>query len=233
MPRLAIYTFIILLLTTLNACKKVTKKKNKKTVSVKITLDNCIESKYGFHSLDSILLFRWNEFDLSFQRIKPPGVSGNTLYDLEYGLYKAQYSTLFIEKVSEEFIINSSDSKEILLCHDDFKIQFKYPNSFIGKLRYNEELVVKTKSQGCFHSVNGGFSIKRDSNGFYHYKDKRNSFKMTQEQVESFKKAEIELRYLSASNCTTTETFEFQYRDQTSQYINGTCQWNGFAFLYK
>jgi hypothetical protein len=73
------------------------------------------------------------------------------LKDLDTGLYRLEYTTIFNRLVSQEIFVTDKELNYERLCLDDYNPALETFKGFISSLSDNEKMVLRFESYGCSH----------------------------------------------------------------------------------
>lgn len=101
----------------------------------------------------------------------------------------------------------------------------------LDKIKNGEAFYIKFVSSGCFHHQTEKLKIEKKENKYFaSYNDK--TINLSNKQLTIVREFEGELkkpRYMFI--CTTTETYDIIYLDDSQQIIDSSCDWHGFNNL--
>lgn len=161
--------------------------------------------------------------------VKKPGENLEAK-NLEKGTYTIIFENMFAQVIEIPFKVEEYKKYEVDLCTNiiDYSKELFKPR--INELKSNESFKIIFSSQGCFHSDEKELIISRKRKKYFlEYGGKLKQ--LSKEEIKMIANFEIELSYAQEGGCTTTHTYNIQFKGKNDFYLDGSCKWNGLYNL--
>ncbi len=122
------------------------------------------------------------------------------------------------------FSFANKDSKQDKLSSGEPEL------TLIESLENGESFSIEITSIGCFHGKRQTILISKETNVVTASWGAISKL-LTDEDIQTFKSFEIELRKLKMGGCSTVDTYVLRFGNQMFQTSDGTCSWHGYRPL--
>lgn len=161
--------------------------------------------------------------------VKNPG-ENLEVKNLEKGNYTIIYESMFDKVIEMSFEVEEYKKYEVDLCTNIIDYSKEPFNPRINQLKSNESFKIIFSSQGCFHSDERELIISRKRKKYF-LEYEGNLKQLSKEEIKMIANFEIELSHAQEGGCTTTETYNIQFKGKNDFYLDGKCSWNGLYYL--
>lgn len=218
---------------------------------IKVSRWDCRDKKSAVYRSDSLYVYQMPD-SLPVGKYLASFLSNPLLIGpLPAGQYRLRYDNIDGTELTKEVNITSRDTQAVTLCLDSFGV---YHSSEIEKLQEGDRITLHYFTQGCFHSVGETIMITRkgpdwvaelyrsrgwfdrNSGGTMDLHDspgiKKKKVKLNEAQLKAYVRFESELQQIQErGGCTTTDWYELNSPYLRISKTDGTCSWNGYAYL--
>lgn len=150
--------------------------------------------------------------------------------NLEKGTYTIIYESMFSKVIEMPFKVEEYKKYEVDLCTNIIDYSKEPFKPRINQLKSNESFKIIFSSQGCFHSDERELIISRKRKKYFlEYEGKLKQ--LSEEELKMIAHFEIELSHAQEGGCTTTETYNIQFKGKNDFYLDGKCNWHGLYHL--
>ena len=152
--------------------------------------------------------------------------------NLEKGAYTIIFENMFSQIVEIPFKVEEYKKYEVDLCTNIIDYSKEPFKPRINQLKKGEHFTINFTSQGCFHSDEKELIISRKRKKYFlEYEGK--SKRLSKKEIKLIEHFEIELLFVKDDFCTTSESYNIQFKDKNDFYNDGSCKWKGFYYLMK
>ena len=152
--------------------------------------------------------------------------------NLEKGTYIIIFENMFSQLIEIPFKVEEYKKYEVDLCGNTINFSKEKFKPRISQLKNKEFFKIIFSSQGCFHSDEKELIISRKHKKYF-LKYEGKSKRLSKKEIKLIENFEIELLFVKEGYCTTSESYNIQFKDKNDFYLDGSCKWNGLYYLMK
>lgn|SRR5690606_36187052 len=222
------YKYILILFFTFNVYSQ-------EKASIRFFPSDCREkTKFGHYKYAPWTKKVSIKNDLGYNKTLAPKAGGERfeVKNLEKGTYTIIFENMFSQIVEIPFKVEEYKKYEVDLCTNIIDYSKESFKPRINQLKSNESFKIIFSSQGCFHSDEKELIILRKRKKYF-IEYEGNLKQLSKEEIKIIANFEIELSHTQEGGCTTTHTYNIQFKDKNDFYLDGKCSWNGLYCLMK